>query len=246
MPDQIEIRIPDIGDFEDVEIVEILVGPGDRVEVDEPIISIESDKATMEVPSPVAGEILELRVSLGDSVSEGTVLALVAVEEAGEASPESAPPPEPDTLEEESPAEVEAAEEPAETLGAPEPIEEGAPSEPSAVVRAEEQEDRPPTADGTAPHAGPGGPDASRGNWGWTSTRLPEAALTVAFFEVTSRPTSSRSCSPVREGGAPAREFRLCPRLISHNSGRWRTFRFRGSGERRRPICRAVGSMRRM
>ena len=81
MPDQIEIRIPDIGDFEDVEIVEILVGPGDRVEVDEPIISIESDKATMEVPSPVAGEILELRVSLGDSVSEGTVLALVAVEE---------------------------------------------------------------------------------------------------------------------------------------------------------------------
>ena len=51
MPDQIEIRIPDIGDFEDVEIVEILVGPGDRVEVDEPIISIESDKATMEVPA---------------------------------------------------------------------------------------------------------------------------------------------------------------------------------------------------
>ena len=156
MPDQIEIRIPDIGDFEDVEIVEILVGPGDRVEVDEPIISIESDKATMEVPSPVAGEILELRVSLGDSVSEGTVLALVAVEETGEASPESAAPPEPDTLEEESPAEVEAAEEPAETLGAPEPIEEGAPSEPSAVVRAEEQEHRPPTSDGTAPHAGPG------------------------------------------------------------------------------------------
>ncbi|MAI78250.1 MAG: branched-chain alpha-keto acid dehydrogenase subunit E2 [Deltaproteobacteria bacterium] len=156
MPDQIEIRIPDIGDFEDVEIVEILVGPGDRVEVDEPIISIESDKATMEVPSPVAGEILELRVSLGDSVSEGTILALVAVEEAGEVSPQSAPPPEQDTLEEESPAEVETAEEPAATSVVQEQKEEGRSSEPSVMSGSEDTESSRPSSDGTAPHAGPG------------------------------------------------------------------------------------------
>ena len=132
MPDQIEIRIPDIGDFEDVEIVEILVGPGDRVEVDEPIVSIESDKATMEVPSPVAGEILELRVSLGDSVSEGTVLALAAVEDSGEVASE--PPASPA---QEAPQEEDSA---AESKGAPERVEAPVAQDPEAEEQDQEQE----------------------------------------------------------------------------------------------------------
>jgi len=92
---EILIRVPDIGDFEAVEVVEILVAPGDVVQVEDPLVSIESDKATMEIPSPVAGRVHELRVSMGDSVSEGSVLAVLLSEELPdaeqtEAAPESA------------------------------------------------------------------------------------------------------------------------------------------------------------
>jgi pyruvate/2-oxoglutarate dehydrogenase complex dihydrolipoamide acyltransferase (E2) component len=71
MADVTLVRVPDIGDFEDVEVIEVLVGPGDRVEVDDSLVSIESDKATMEIPSPVAGVVAAVHVSLGDRVSEG-------------------------------------------------------------------------------------------------------------------------------------------------------------------------------
>ena len=88
------IRVPDIGDFEDVEVVEILVGPGDQVEVEDALVSIESEKATMEIPSPVAGLIHEVRVALGDSVSEGDALMVVLAEAASASvqDPEPAPP----------------------------------------------------------------------------------------------------------------------------------------------------------
>jgi pyruvate dehydrogenase E2 component (dihydrolipoamide acetyltransferase) len=76
----IEIRVPDIGDFDEVEVVEILVAKGDRVAIDDPLVSIESEKATMEIPSPAAGVIAELRVAEGDRVSEGSVLVLLEVE----------------------------------------------------------------------------------------------------------------------------------------------------------------------
>ena len=66
-----EIRVPDIGDFEDVEVIEVLVAAGDRVEIEDSLITLESDKATMEIPSPVSGVVGELRVSVGDRVSEG-------------------------------------------------------------------------------------------------------------------------------------------------------------------------------
>jgi pyruvate dehydrogenase E2 component (dihydrolipoamide acetyltransferase) len=82
---EILIRVPDIGDFEAVEVVEILVAPGDVVQVEDPLVSIESDKATMEIPSPVAGRVHELRVSMGDSVSEGSVLAVLLAEELSDA-----------------------------------------------------------------------------------------------------------------------------------------------------------------
>ncbi|MGY8737682.1 MAG: biotin/lipoyl-containing protein, partial [bacterium] len=73
----IEICVPDIGDFEEVEVVEILVAPGDAVAFDDPLVSVESDKATMEIPASSAGVVTEVRVSEGDKVSEGSVLVLL-------------------------------------------------------------------------------------------------------------------------------------------------------------------------
>jgi dihydrolipoamide dehydrogenase len=69
-----EINVPDIGDFTDVPIIEIHVAPGDTVAVDDPLLTMESDKATLDVPSPVAGTVGELRVAVGDAVSQGTVI----------------------------------------------------------------------------------------------------------------------------------------------------------------------------
>ena len=77
-----EVRLPDIGDFDEVEIIEILVAAGDIVEQESSLITLESDKATMEIPSPAAGAIKEILVSVGDKISEGTPILLL--EEHGE------------------------------------------------------------------------------------------------------------------------------------------------------------------
>jgi dihydrolipoamide dehydrogenase len=69
-----EVRVPDIGDFTDVPVIEILVAVGDSVEAEDPLVTLESDKATMDVPAPAAGKVAQLRVSVGDRVSEGSVL----------------------------------------------------------------------------------------------------------------------------------------------------------------------------
>ena len=74
----VEVRVPDIGDFTDVPVIEIFVKPGDIVKVDDPLLTLESDKATMDVPSPVAGAIQGIRVSVGDRVSQGSVIATIA------------------------------------------------------------------------------------------------------------------------------------------------------------------------
>ena len=80
-----EVAVPDIGDFKDVEVAEVLVAPGDRVRIEDPLVVLESDKASMEIPSPYEGVVRELRVSEGDLVSEGSILAVLEVEEgAGE------------------------------------------------------------------------------------------------------------------------------------------------------------------
>ena len=73
----LQIALPDIGDYRDVPVIELLVKPGDRLAVDDLILSIESDKATMEVPSPVAGVVRELLVTVGSKVSEGTPILMV-------------------------------------------------------------------------------------------------------------------------------------------------------------------------
>ncbi|MBK1725813.1 biotin/lipoyl-containing protein, partial [Halorhodospira neutriphila] len=77
-----EVKVPDIGGFEDVEVIEVLVSPGERIEPEQSLITLESDKASMEVPSSVAGTVRELRVGVGDTVSEGSVI-LTAEAEAG-------------------------------------------------------------------------------------------------------------------------------------------------------------------
>ena len=75
-----EIKVPDIGDFSDVPIIEIHVAPGDTVAAEDPLLTLESDKATLDVPSPVAGTIASLAVSVGDAVSEGTVIGTIDAE----------------------------------------------------------------------------------------------------------------------------------------------------------------------
>ncbi len=78
----IEVKVPDIGDFSDVPVVTILVSPGDHVAEDDPLIELESDKATMEVPSPAVGDIKEITIKEGDKVSEGHVIAILEVADA--------------------------------------------------------------------------------------------------------------------------------------------------------------------
>src|SRR5688572_24627904 len=77
MADTQEAKVPDIGDFGEVPVIELLVAVGDTVAKDQGLVTLESDKATMEVPAPFAGVVRELRVKVGDSVGEGAVVALI-------------------------------------------------------------------------------------------------------------------------------------------------------------------------
>jgi pyruvate dehydrogenase E2 component (dihydrolipoamide acetyltransferase) len=89
-----EVRVPDIGEFKDVPVIEIFVKPGDRVKAEDPLIALESDKATMEVPAPLSGTVSEIKVKTGDKVSEGSIiLSLVTRESTVQAGspPESVP-----------------------------------------------------------------------------------------------------------------------------------------------------------
>lgn len=146
MSNTIEIKVPDIGDFEEIPVIEVLVAEGDRVEAEESLITLESDKATMEIPSPAAGIIKEMRLKLDDNVSEGHVVAILEVvdgEDAAAASAETAEP---------------VGEEPAQQ--APEP--ESPANEPEPVKAAVEEprstpvEKSPPVAEpGKLPYASP-------------------------------------------------------------------------------------------
>jgi pyruvate dehydrogenase E2 component (dihydrolipoamide acetyltransferase) len=110
MADIKDIKVPDIGDFEGVEVIEILVASGDTINVEDPIVSLESDKAAMEIPSPLAGKVKEVKIKLGDKVSEGDLLITV---EASESAAEAA------AVEPEAPAEPARQEPAAEKTPAP-------------------------------------------------------------------------------------------------------------------------------
>lgn len=72
-----EIKVPNIGDFSEVEVIEVLVAPGDRIKAEDSLISVESDKASMEIPAPEGGEVKEVKVKVGDKVSEGSLILLL-------------------------------------------------------------------------------------------------------------------------------------------------------------------------
>ena len=77
MAELMEARVPDIGDDKDVPVIELLVKPGDTVKKDQGLVTLESDKATMEVPAPFDGIVRELRVKIGDALSAGSVVAMI-------------------------------------------------------------------------------------------------------------------------------------------------------------------------
>ena len=102
MTDPKEIGLPDIGDFESVDVIEILVAPGDEIKAEDPLITLESDKATMDVPAPFGGIVRQVTVKVGDKVAQGAVIALVDAESATVAptpeQPISAQTPDPDPI----------------------------------------------------------------------------------------------------------------------------------------------------
>jgi dihydrolipoamide dehydrogenase len=83
----VEVKVPDIGDFKDVPVIELLVKPGDSVKPEDPLVTLESDKATMDVPSPAAGTVKAITVKVGDKVSEGTALMTLETETAAQTAP---------------------------------------------------------------------------------------------------------------------------------------------------------------
>lgn len=85
-----DIRVPDIGDFKDVEIIEVLVKVGDVIKAEDSLITVESDKASMEIPSPVGGVVKEMKIAIGDKVSEGSIILALDVAEGG-AAPATVP-----------------------------------------------------------------------------------------------------------------------------------------------------------
>jgi len=91
----VEVKVPDIGDFAEVEIIELLVKPGDTVKAEQSLITVESDKASMEIPSSHAGVVKELKVKLGDKVKEGSLVVVLEAEGAGAAAPAAAAAPAP-------------------------------------------------------------------------------------------------------------------------------------------------------
>ncbi|WP_028770692.1 dihydrolipoyllysine-residue acetyltransferase [Silanimonas lenta] len=168
MADIREARVPDLGGSREVPVIELLVAVGDRVARDQGLVTLESDKATMEVPSPFAGIVRELKVALGDALSEGDVVALIEVEAAASAP---APAPAPSTpAPRPAPAPAPAPATPPAPAPAPAPAEAPAPATPAALVPATmpgiDPEALPPrtppiafTAEallpGTVPHASP-------------------------------------------------------------------------------------------
>jgi pyruvate dehydrogenase E2 component (dihydrolipoamide acetyltransferase) len=82
-----DVLVPDIGDFKDIPVIEVLVKPGDTVSPEESLITLESDKATMEVPAPFGGTVKEMKVKVGDKISEGAVI--LSIESSDDAAPDA-------------------------------------------------------------------------------------------------------------------------------------------------------------
>jgi pyruvate dehydrogenase E2 component (dihydrolipoamide acetyltransferase) len=87
----VEVKVPDIGDFKEVEVIELMVKPGDTVVVDQSLLTVESDKASMEIPSSHAGVVKELKVKLGEKVAEGSLVLVLEVAASDASSSQPSP-----------------------------------------------------------------------------------------------------------------------------------------------------------
>jgi dihydrolipoamide dehydrogenase len=85
MSKPVEVKVPDIGDFKNIPVIEVLVKPGDTVKAEDPLVTLESDKATMEIPAPQAGTVQEIRIKIGDRVSEGALVLVMTTDDAASA-----------------------------------------------------------------------------------------------------------------------------------------------------------------
>ena len=137
----VDVLVPDIGDFDEVTVIEVMVKAGDTIKVEQSLITVESDKASMEIPSSHAGVVKDVRVKVGDKVAKGSLLAVI--EAAGAAAPSAAP----------APAADAAAPAPA-TVTVPAPVE-AAPATEKAVPTAALPAHEPTVAKGALPHASP-------------------------------------------------------------------------------------------
>src|SRR5687767_4225362 len=135
-----QVVVPDIGDFKEVEVIEVLVKPGDVIAKEQSLVSLESDKATMEIPSPESGVVQSIKVKVGDKVSEGSVL--LSLEPGAAAVEKNEEPKKPEPAEKPKP--VEAAK--ATAAAAP-------PAAPSVVTRVEPVPSEPRDAVTSLPHA---------------------------------------------------------------------------------------------
>ncbi|MEO6920851.1 MAG: dihydrolipoyllysine-residue acetyltransferase [Collimonas sp.] len=139
----VEVKVPDIGDVSEVEVIEVMVKVGDTVKVDQSLITVESDKASMEIPSSHAGVIKELKIKLGDKVKEGTLVLVLEADAA--AAPASAP----------AAAAPAPAPAPAAAAAAPAPVAESKPTPVAAPAPAPAPAAAAPAATGSIPHASP-------------------------------------------------------------------------------------------
>ncbi|PRY07593.1 dihydrolipoyllysine-residue acetyltransferase [Paraburkholderia sp. BL25I1N1] len=135
-----EVKVPDIGDYKDIPVIEVAVKVGDRVEKEQSLVTLESDKATMDVPSSASGVVKEVKVKVGDTVSEGSVIVVVEAEGGAAAAP--------------APAPKQAVEKPSDAPAAPSP----APAAPSALAQAPVI----PAGEGGARHASHASPSVRK------------------------------------------------------------------------------------
>jgi pyruvate dehydrogenase E2 component (dihydrolipoamide acetyltransferase) len=155
----IEVLVPDIGGFKDVSVIDVLVREGQQVEKETPLITIETEKAAMDVPAPSAGKIAQLKLKAGDKVSEGSLILLLEADGAAPAAaaPAAAPP---DTV----------------------PPEATAPKPPAKPPEAPKAESRPAETPATSPQTRDGTPPASAGNGAAAApARIDEAAFSKAY-----------------------------------------------------------------
>src|SRR4051812_25372941 len=197
-----EVRVPDIGDFSGVPVIEVHVAPGDKVNAEDPLLTLESDKATLDVPAPSAGTVGEVLVKVGDEVSEGTPILMLSSGDGASTTP-------PSLVEQQEPTPGPAAAKPvAETVGAP--------ATAAPAVSGAREADAPGAPAGA--HAGPSvrrmarelGVDLSAVTASGPKGRITKDDL-LAFLQASAKPSAKPAATPAAQGSGipeiPAQDF---------------------------------------